>query len=85
MSNLALFEEALGETEALQQTYPAVQTLQSIANQLRYLISLANGASDDRGRLGEIIVGVQAAREVEPLSQSLANLLYQVDEEARRM
>lgn len=85
MSRLALFEEALRETEVLQRRYPAVQTLQSIAEQLRYLISLINGSSVDRSRLREVVLGIQAAREVEPLSQALANLLYKVDEEVGKM
>jgi hypothetical protein len=35
--------------------------------------------------LKDIILGVQAAREIEPLDLSLAEMLYKVSEEARRM
>jgi hypothetical protein len=85
MGRLPLFQKALDETESLHRAYPDVQTLQSIANQIKYLISLATGASTDRSRLREIILGVQAAREIEPLNRDLADLLYRVDEEAKRM
>lgn len=85
MDRLALFETALAETEKLQRAYPAVQTLTSVANQLKYLISLASGQSSDRSRLGEIILGVQAAREVESLDPRLADHLYEADDQARQM
>ena len=85
MDRLALFEKALVEVEKLQCTYPSVQTLNSIQNQIKYLRSLASGESNDRSRLGEIILGVQAAREIESLNQQLAELLYEVDEQAGQM
>lgn len=76
---------ALAETDALEKAYPELQTLTSIAGQLEYLISLDSGETSDRSRLSDIILGVQAAREVEALDMKLAEKLYRIDEEASRM
>lgn len=85
MERLSLFQKALDACKQLQSLYPAVVTIQSIINQLEYLIALESGRSTDRSRLKDIVIGVQAAREIEPLGLGVAELLYEVDGEARRM
>ena len=84
MGNLDIFLEALRRVEDLHSKFPDVQTIQSIIRQLEYLIGVKNG-SNDRSRLGEIILGVQAAREIEPLDGELAELLYRISDEAKQM
>ncbi len=85
MDRLALFKKTLIETQILQQRYPSLETLRSVINQIKYLIYLESNTYSDRGRLSEIILGVQVARELEPIDQNLADLLYKVDEESRKM
>ena len=60
-------------------------TIDSVIRQIDYLIDLETGLSTDRSRLKEIILGVQAAREIEPLDADLAEMLYTVSEQAQRM
>ena len=79
-----IFFEALRRAKELHSKYPDVQTIQSVIRQLEYLIGVENG-SNDKSRLGEIILGIQAAREIEPLDNELAELLYQINDEVRNM
>ena len=85
MSRSSLFLNALKRTEKLEKKYPDVETIRSILRQLEYLIALDRGEITDRSRLKDIIVGVQAAREIERLDMTLADTLYRVHDEARRM
>jgi Tsi6 len=84
MNRLGLLTEALAKSKNLQEQFPEVQTIGSIIRQLEYLIGVESGVND-RSRLDEIILGVQAAREIEPLDGDLAELLYQVNDVARTM
>ncbi|WP_172961276.1 immunity protein Tsi6 family protein [Asticcacaulis excentricus] len=59
--------------------------LTSIFNQLEYLIQLDTKKTTDRGRLSEIIIGVQAAKEIEDIDMSLAELLCRVSAEVDKM
>lgn len=52
-----------------------VRVLNSVRAQLNYLLDLAEGRSDDRGRLAQIILGVQTAREIETIDEDLADKL----------
>lgn len=85
MDRLALFEAARTKAETLHVNYPEVKTVESIIRQIDYLIGLATGVLDDRSRLKEIVLGVQAAREIEPLDPTLAEMLYAVNEQAQQM
>lgn len=85
MDRLALFESARTKAEALHVKYPDVKTVESIIRQIDYLIGLEAGLSNDRSRLNEIVLGVQAAREIEPLDPSLAEMLYAVSEQSQQM
>lgn len=85
MSLLALFEAALARTKELHLKYPEVETISSIARQIEYLIDLDTGVVTDRSRLREIVLGLQAAREIEPLDADLAEMLYTVSEQSKKM
>ena len=81
----SLFKKALAACERLQVRFPQDGALTSIIAQLHYLIDLDAGRTKDRSRLTEIVLGVQAAREIEPLDLKVAELLYRVAEAARKM
>lgn len=85
MDRLAIFTNARTQVEALRIKFPGVQTLESIVRQIDYLIDLQSGRIEDRSRLKDIVLGVQAAREVEPLDSSVAEILYAVNEQAQKM
>jgi hypothetical protein len=85
MNRLALFMDARRKAQALHLKYPLLKTIESIIHQLDYLIELASGRSTDRSRLKDIILGVQAAREIEPLDLDLADTLYLVNEQVQQM
>ncbi len=85
MNRLTLFQTAIKDAEALRLRFPQVATLVSIIRQLEYLSALESGQTSDRSRLGEIILGVQAALEIEPLDQQLAETLYIVSEQVKSM
>jgi hypothetical protein len=85
MDRLTLFRTARAKTEALHVRFPEVKTVQSIIRQIDYLLSLETGQSTDRSRLSEIVLGIQAAREIEPLDNDLAETLYAVSDQAKKM
>jgi hypothetical protein len=85
MTSDILFQRALDRAILLREKYPELETIYSIIKQLEYLIELDAGRSTDRSRLNEIIVGVQAAREIEPLDPDLAEMLYAVSEQSKHM
>jgi hypothetical protein len=82
---LALFQQALVAMEKLEVSFPAVATIRSIIIQIKYLISVESGEDVDRTKLKKIVLGVQAAREIEPLSLDVAQLLYRVADEVPKM
>jgi Tsi6 len=85
MNRIALFEAAQAKAETLRVRYPDVKTLESIIRQIDYLMALEKGISSDRSRLKEIVLGVQATREIEPLDSDLAEMLYAVNEQAQEL
>ena len=85
MERLELFEKAKCQSEILSDQYPEAPTIRSIMRQIDYLTQLENGTIHDRSRLKDIVLGVQAAREIEPLDRELAELLYEVSAEAKKM
>jgi hypothetical protein len=85
MNRAELFDKAKRESEALSKEFPELPTIRSIMHQIDYLTQLTKGTTNDRSRLKEIVIGIQAAREIEPLNLELAELLYEVDAEARKM
>lgn len=82
---LKLFQRALDACTKLQDKYPEGLGLASTVKQIEYLISLETGQSRDRSRLKDIVIGVHAAKEIEPLDMEAAELLHAVATEAWRM
>lgn len=84
-SRLKLFEDAKKKCVELQAIYPSNKALQSISHQIDYLIGVELNPNADRSRLGDIIIGVLTAREIEPLDEGVANILHKVSSEAKKM
>ena len=85
MQRIQLLEEALGECNNLMEKYSNLRSLESIRQQLEYLLALEKGDREDRSRLKDIVIGPLTAREIEPLSRKAADLFYRVAAEARSM
>jgi hypothetical protein len=83
-SRIQLFELAAEQCDHLLARFPDRQPLLSIRHQLDYLLAVTRG-EQDRSRLGEIVIGALAAREVEPLSVEAAGVFYKVAAEVRLM
>jgi hypothetical protein len=79
-----LFVQALERANAEAQRAPGVPLFQSIKNQLEYLVDLDAGRRTDRERLAEIILGIQAARDLGGRDE-LTDLLFQVMDEVAVM
>jgi hypothetical protein len=69
----------------LQVQYPSSRALQSILQQLEYLIDLQSGRTSDKSRLKDINLDVLAAREIEDRDQNTARILYSVYAEVKGM
>lgn len=80
-----LIGTALVAAERLHAGAPEIATLGSVVAQLRYLPALTEGREDDRSRLGQIVLGVQAAREVGPPDEAPADKLCAIDAQVRAM
>ena len=85
MDRLTLFEKALRETQSLRDQFPGMPTIASIVRQLDYLIALDSGQSTDRSRIEDVVLGVQAAREIEALDERCAETLHEVSARVRAM
>lgn len=79
------FENALRDTKRLKAEFPWSTPLQSVIDQLEYLIAIESGRSLDTSKLASINIGVIAAREVEDMNIEIANKLYAVSEVVRKM
>jgi hypothetical protein len=64
---------------------PNFGVLKSIILQLEYLVAIELGTEKDRSRLKDIVIGAQAAREIDSVDLKLADVLYQVAEAVERM
>ena len=62
-----------------------MSTIASIVRQLDYLIALGSGQSTDRSRLEDVVLGVQAAREIEALDERCAEAMHEVSARVRAM
>jgi len=78
MDPIGLIAKAREQMLALDEAYTDLPLFESVRNQLDYLSSLADGTSGDRTKLSRVIVGVQAAREIEPLDLELAMTLHEI-------
>lgn len=81
---LEIFENGLKEAERVYAQYPHMFPLQTIIDQLVYLIDVEkNKASPDK--LSSINLGQIAARDIEDLDEKLAKLLHKISSEVRTM
>lgn len=64
--------------------YGNIPPFPSVLAQLEYLAGVAEGSAD-KSRLSEIVMGVQAAREIESLDEELAEMIYTVDAWAQKL
>jgi len=85
MNRRELFAKARAECELLLKQYPADPPLVSVVIQLDYLLSLDRGERKDAERLHDIIIPVLTTRQIAPLSETAAELLYQVTEQIEVM
>lgn len=65
----------------LERKYPEGWSVESVMAQLKYLLKFASGETDDRSRLKDIILGVQAVREIDALDEEFADLLMRINRE----
>jgi len=79
-----LFRRALDATAAAQASAPESRVLLSIQRQLEYLIGVVSG-SHPADRLDDIILGLQAVREIEGWHDELADLLHRCSAEVEAM
>ena len=85
MDRLNLFRTALTKSRDHVARWGEHPAIQSIIAQLEYLEAVESDPAKDRSRLGDIIIGVLAAREIEDRDMPLAELLHEVSGEARKM
>ena len=85
MNRLDLFKTAIFQVNELGSHYPSDAAFNSVRVQLEYLVELETGKRKDRERLNEIIIGVLASREIEPLNAAVADVLYEVVGEVEQM
>jgi len=80
-----IFESALDRTRQVLRKFPGDGPLESVEKQLEYLLGLETGEHNDRSRLRDIILGVQAGKLIEQLDSELADMLVDAAIEARDM
>lgn len=85
MDRLSLFRTALTKSREHVAQWGEHPAIQSIIAQLEYLEAIESDPTKDRSRLGDIIIGVLGAREIEDRDMQLADILHEVSGEARRM
>jgi hypothetical protein len=85
MNRLQHFQSALDHCARLLKQYPNSRALESIMEQLRYLVGVESGSVSDRSRIRTINIGVLAAREVEDMDEEAARVLHSVAAEVRKM
>ena len=85
LKRVEMFRNAVSGCAELQDKRPGNPAVISILAQLEYLIAVETGENPDRTRLKDIIIGVLAAREIEPLDMKLAEQLHGVAGEVRLM
>ena len=84
MNRKELFSTALKNSEDVFKRYPFMFPLQSIIEQLKYLIDVDAGATD-RSKLSTINIGQVAARDIDEFDEQLSILLHKVSAEVRAM
>lgn len=84
-NRIKLFKDALLAIEKLIQEYPDIQQFESVKNQLNYLLEIEENKRTDIQRLKDIIIGIITVREIEDRDMNVANLMYEVTEEVKKM
>ena len=79
-----LIRSALAKLDAVSHGEQVWPVLVSIRNQLLFLSNYDPKSKTDQIILKDIILGVQAAREVETINMELAELLYEVSAQVRK-
>ncbi|MDZ4777521.1 MAG: immunity protein Tsi6 family protein [Alphaproteobacteria bacterium] len=69
----------------LREQYRDSAALQSVAEQLTYLIGIERGVITDLSKLKAINIGVIAAREIEDMDFAVARILQELDAEVGRI
>ena len=80
-----LFRQCLAAVDTLEAEYRGDPVLQSIRNQLRFLMEQAAGSPRNQDGLDRINIGVLTVRQVEDMNDSVARLLHRASGEAKRM
>src|SRR5262245_30940218 len=75
---IQVLQEALQRTAELRPAHPDYWVLESIQNQLTYLLALETGTSNDRSRFPQINLALLAVREIWDLDDRLYELLSNV-------
>lgn len=82
---IELFNRGLALCKKYKEQYPGDPVFESIENQIVYLVNIEKGTQKDRTKLKEIVLGVLAAREVESLDSTFAQVLYDIDSKVKLM
>lgn len=80
-----LFQNALIKSKEAFDKAPYMFPLESVIEQLEYLIDLEDGINADRSQLDTINLGQIAARDIEQLDANLADLLHDVSAEVTKI
>lgn len=84
-TRIQLFQTALAKSKEALDKAPYMFPLESVIEQLKYLIDLEDGTNSDRSQLNSIDLGQIAARDIESLDSNLADLLHDVSSEVTNM
>jgi hypothetical protein len=80
-----LFQKALTKSMEAFDKAPYMFPLESVIEQLKYLIGIEEGINADSSQLNTINLGQIAARDIEQLDSNLAELLHDVSAEVTKM
>jgi len=85
MRHTPIFKEALEQCRKRLAENPNFPPLNSIEEQLKYLIAVDEGKQTDLSRLKDINLGLLAVREFEPHDMEFAKLLHDVSYRVEEM
>ncbi|MCA3176002.1 MAG: hypothetical protein ING36_10765 [Burkholderiales bacterium] len=85
MKRIVLFEKALEHSKLALLRAPYMFPLQSVIDQLQYLLDLEAGKITDASCLKTITIGQIAARDIDDFDSELADLLHDVSSEVLKM
>jgi predicted metal-dependent hydrolase len=86
LKRVAVIRKSLAWVQEELEKYPEEIALDSVRNQLIYLLGLVEGTHEDRSKLSDITLGLLGARELDGvIPEQLTELLCEVQGEARRM